>query len=169
MRLYIQEKDNLIKFNLPAKIDGSILYSFKSSDSGIENTINIDAIKNEWILKSNGSINIYGGTNEIIEAVKLEEYRCIPVYTAASKLIYIFCLPSVCKKETCYDVSKITTITVGSGNDNTIQSTQKLMSDKHAVIQRENNFNFIYPASNSNNIYIYMLIIRELLRRHNYL
>ncbi|MDO4996335.1 MAG: type VII secretion protein EssC [Bacilli bacterium] len=156
MRLYIQEKDNLIKFNLPAKIDGSILYSFKSSDSGIENTINIDAIKNEWILKSNGSINIYGGTNEIIEAVKLEEYRCIPVYTAASKLIYIFCLPSVCKKETCYDISNITTITVGSGNDNTIQSTQKLMSDKHAVIQRENNFNFIYPASNSNNIYIYV-------------
>ena len=155
MRLYIQEKDNLIKFNLPAKIDGSILFSFKS-ENGVENTINIDAVKEEWILKSNGSINIYGGTNEIIEAVKLEEYRCIPVYTAASKLIYIFCLPSVCKKESCYDISNVSAITIGSGSDNIIQSTQKLMADKHAVIQRENNFNFIYPASNSNNIFIYV-------------
>lgn len=30
MRIYIQDKNNLLKFNLPAKVDGSMLFSFKS-------------------------------------------------------------------------------------------------------------------------------------------
>lgn len=156
MRLYIQENENLVKFNLPAKIDGSILFTYKSSNSNIENTINIDAINGEWILKSNGSINIYSSDTEVISAVKLEEYRCIPVYNVSSKLIYIFCLPSICKKESCFITENIETITIGSGYDNNIQSTQKLMADKHAIIKKENNNNYIYPASNNNNIFIYV-------------
>ncbi|MBR6948690.1 MAG: type VII secretion protein EssC [Bacilli bacterium] len=156
MRLYIQEKDSLIKFNLPAKVDGSILFNYRSADTGIENTINIDAIDNKWILKSNGSINIYQGQNQVLETVELEDYRCIPVYTVSSSLLYLFCLPSVCKYEASYSTANVNTITIGSGPDNNIQSTQRLMSDKHAIIQMENNRTYITPASNDKNINIYI-------------
>ena len=30
MRIYIQENNTLLKFNLPSKVDGSLLFSFKS-------------------------------------------------------------------------------------------------------------------------------------------
>ena len=51
MRLYIQEKNNLVKFNLPIKIDGSMLFSYKSKETGLDKSINVDAIDGEWVLK----------------------------------------------------------------------------------------------------------------------
>lgn len=54
MRLYIQEKNNLVKYNLPAKVDGALLFSYKSYDTGMENSINIDSNSEGWILKSRG-------------------------------------------------------------------------------------------------------------------
>ena len=80
MRLYIQEQNRLIKYNLPAKVDGSLLFSYKSYDTGIENSINIDSNQNNWILKSNGNVNIVGTNANVTEAV-LSDYICIPVST----------------------------------------------------------------------------------------
>ena len=96
MRIYIQENNTLLKFNLPSKVDGSLLFSFKSSINGIENSINIDSLDGKWVLKSNGNINIIGSNNNVISEVVLENYMCIPVsITGISNFVCIFCLPSI--------------------------------------------------------------------------
>ena len=43
MRLYIQDKNSLIKYNLPKKVDGSLLFNFRCSETDMEYALNIDA------------------------------------------------------------------------------------------------------------------------------
>jgi len=76
VRLYIQEKENLIKFNLPAKVDGSMLFSYKSYETDLENSLNIDSDNSNWVLKSNGNVNILNG-NSILENIILTNYMCV--------------------------------------------------------------------------------------------
>ena len=93
LRLYIQDKNNLVKFNLPAKVDGSMLFSFKSSVNGIENSINIDSNDEKWILKSNGNINIIGSNGSSIDSVVLSDYMCVPVsMSGVQDYLTIFCI-----------------------------------------------------------------------------
>lgn len=49
MRLYVLEKEKLHKFNLPHKIEGSFLFSYKSKN--MEKIINIEAYESKWQLK----------------------------------------------------------------------------------------------------------------------
>ena len=51
MRLYIQDKENLLKFNLPPKVDGSMLFSFKISGGVTETTFNPTAKFQEAVIE----------------------------------------------------------------------------------------------------------------------
>ena len=42
MRLYLLETNKIYKFNLPIKIDGSFLFSYKDSKNKIENILNVE-------------------------------------------------------------------------------------------------------------------------------
>ncbi len=156
MRLYVQEKNSLLKFNLPAKVDGSMLFSFQSTN-GIENSLNIDAVDGKWILNSNGNINIIGANNSFLEKVALSDYMCIPVsITGISDYICIFCLPSTEECYYNYPIGNLTNITIGKSSDNNIVYQQNMMADHHAVIRFENNSWFLYPVSLDSKICIYV-------------
>lgn len=156
MRLYIQEKDNLIKFNLPAKIEGSMLFSYKSFDTGFENSINIDAIDGNWVLKSNGNVNIISNSG-YEEQIVLVDYMCIPVKVEGrDSFLCLFCLPSIEANGIDYSTENIETITIGNNSKNSITFVQKMMLPDHAIIKKVNNFWYIAPASNNANIYIYV-------------
>ena len=157
MRLYIQEKSSLIKYNLPAKVDGSMLYYFKSTINGMENSINIDAVDGKWVLKSNGNVNILGSGNSIIPEVVLSDYMCIPIsVTGLTNYLCIFCLPSIEEYQYAYEVGNLTNITIGKGSNNNIIYQQNMMADEHAVIKYENNSWFIYPTTTDLNVCIYV-------------
>ena len=79
MRLYIQTSKILRKFNLPAKIDGSMLFSFKLEENGLTNSINIDAINNQWVLKTNGNVNIIGNDGNFLPEMTLRDYMFVQV------------------------------------------------------------------------------------------
>lgn len=151
MRLYVQEEKNLIKFNLPAKVEGSLLFTYKLYDSGIENSINIDSQNGEWILKSNGNINIVVN-NTILSSIKLENYMCVPVTTIGkNNYTCIFCLPSVEETHVNYYVKEDTGISIGSDSNNNIVYNQNMMFPKHASIKLQNSDWYIIPESNENN------------------
>ena len=156
MRLYIQDKDNLLKFNLPSKIDGSVLFSFLSSN-GIENSINVDAIDNKWVIKSNGNVNIIdNNSNAVLDEIVLDNYKCLKIsISGISDYLYVFCLPSIEKNIYNYNVSGITSISIGKSSDNNIIYRQGLMMEKHAIIMFEKNNWFIMPYS-GNDSYIYV-------------
>ena len=161
MRIYIQENNTLLKFNLPSKVDGSLLFSFKSSINGIENSINIDSLDGKWVLKSNGNINIIGSNNNVISEVVLENYMCIPVsITGISNFVCIFCLPSIEEHQFNFGLNGLSQLTIGKGDNNNIIYQQNMMLDQQAVIRFENNSWFIYPTTTDMNSYIYVNNLR---------
>lgn len=154
MRLYIQEKENLIKFNLPAKIDGSLLYSYKSYSTGLENSINIDSQDDTWILKSNGSVDIINNNSG---SIGLTDYMCVPIHVIGhGGYTCLFCLPSVENNSNKYDLSNTSQITIGSGDGNNIVYKQNMMKAQHAIIQMSEGNWYITPATNEENCYLYV-------------
>lgn len=157
MRLYIQEKNSLVKFNLPAKVDGSMLFSFKSSVNGMDNSINIDAVDEKWVLKSNGNVNIIGNGNSVIPTVTLSDYMCIPVsISGVQDYLTVFCMPSTETNQISYSVENLSSISIGKSDDNNIVYKQNMMAEKHAVIKFENDNWLIYPATGDSNICVYV-------------
>ena len=157
MRIYIQEINTLIKYNLPAKVDGSLLYTFKSSNNSFENSINIDAEDGKWMLKSNGNVNILGNNGIVQDKIELRDYMSIPLsITGVKNYVTMFCLPSVEKSNECYDTEEKTIIKIGKDIDNNIVFNHSLMNNEHAIIFKENDAWFITPANDNINNLIYI-------------
>ena len=157
MRLYIQDKENLLKFNLPPKVDGSMLFSFKISGGVTENSLNVDSFNNEWILTSNGSINIIGADGMVVDKIALSDYMSIPILVSGiNKIFVLYCLPSIVENSFNFDVTRLNTITIGSAKDNSIVFTKNMMFEHHAVINLENNLWYIYPTSPDEKLYLYV-------------
>ena len=157
MRLYIQDKENLLKFNLPPKVDGSMLFSFKISGGVTENSLNVDSFNNEWILTSNGSINIIGAGGMVVDKIALSDYMSIPILVSGiNKIFVLYCLPSIVENSFNFDVTRLNTITIGSAKDNSIVFTKNMMFEHHAVINLENNLWYIYPTSPDEKLYLYV-------------
>ena len=156
MRLYIQDQNSVLKFNLPAKIDGSMIFSFKSS-SGIENVINVDAKDNNWVLKSNGNVNIIKDSNYILDEIVLKDYMYVPIsVSGTNNFLFVFCLPSIEEYKFNYDITDKTEIIIGKDNTNNIVYKQGLMAEQHAILKLNNDVWYIMPASNQQNIFIYV-------------
>ena len=157
VRLYIQGKNNLLKFNLPAKVDGSMLFSFKFGTSIIENSINVDAVDNKWVLKSNGNINVIGLDSAILPEIVLSDYMFTRLSIAgSSEYMSLFCLPSTENFQLSYDTRDLTNITIGKSVNNNIIYQHPSMADNHAIIKLDNYNWSILPATNDQGLYIYV-------------
>lgn len=155
LRIYIQEKENLIKFNLPSKIDGSMLFSYKSFKTGLESSLNIDAENGKWVLKSNGNINALNTPSD--GKIVLEEYMYVPINVVSdNSYLCMFCLPSIEQNEQSYEVIRKDTIKIGRGVDNDIIYDQNQMLQNHAIIKLQNSQWYIMPAVSDAKIYIYV-------------
>jgi len=157
MRIYLQGKERLMKFNLPAKVDGSLLFSFYSNNDLEEKFINIDAINEQWVLKSNENIKILNSLNSYEDEIILKNYMCIPIYDIAlDEIIYIFCLPSVEDNKYLYKFNDLKEITIGRDNDNNIVYHQNMTSSHHAKIELRDNGWYLTLISNDKNKFVYV-------------
>lgn len=158
MRLYIQEKSNLLKYNLPAKVDGSLLFTYKSLDNDMDYSINIDSLDGTWVLKSNGSINVIG-SNGVVSDMQLHDYMCVPV-SAVLRNGYtcIFCLPSIETSSSAFSVENVSQITIGRSADNNIVYDQNMMFPKHAIIFKNESDGKWYVSTvvSDENCYLYL-------------
>ena len=162
MRLYLQDKNGLIKYNLPKTIDGSLLFSFHSSETNTDYDINIDAEKGKWILKNNGNVNVDVGLNNNeetsgSESTVLEDYKCVPLSVVGTpNLVNLYCLPSVVDEDVSYSTESLTAISIGSNKKNNIIYTKNSMSECAAVIKNEKNAFWIIPPVNDPKSYVYL-------------
>ena len=157
MKLYLQDNNNLIKFNLPSTIEGSMLFSFKLQESNIESSLNIDTVNKEWVLKSNGNVNIIGPNNSILPTITLKDYVCVILRIVdINTPIYLYCLPSVDENQIKYGFSNLNQIVIGKGSNCNIIFNQSKMKDEQAIIKFESNNWYIAPIINSRDDYIYV-------------
>ncbi|MBQ7104361.1 MAG: type VII secretion protein EssC [Bacilli bacterium] len=150
MRLYLLETSKIFKFNLPVKIDGSFLFSYKDLKTKVENILNVEESNGSWKLKSNGNINILlNGT--VMPDVVLQDYSCINLKIGSNPdNKYLFCLPSNDKNVSKYEIGNNTVINIGTGNDCHIIYNNSLTSPKHLGIEFDNGEYYAVPINDAN-------------------
>ena len=86
LKLFITDGTNVLKKDLPESIQESVLIPYKPVDSSREYPISIESSEENWILKSNGSVN-YILNGQIALEGKLEENGCYDLEIASLKRI----------------------------------------------------------------------------------
>ncbi len=146
MRIFILDKEKITKFNLPTKISGVFAIDYLPVDSKIKRTVSVEAENNNWILKSNGSINVLNG-NTIVEKSQLIEYRCLQLQIKGrNDFVIIYALPSFEEKSTRYLITG-NKITIGTDSACSIVYRDQLVLPAHLAIWQENNSWFIQSAN----------------------
>ena len=80
MIVYILDKNKIVKFKLPQKLEELFVINYYPEGSTEKVLINIEQVNNDLIVKSNGSVNII--ENNIWSNKKLEEYTIISAQVA---------------------------------------------------------------------------------------
>lgn len=152
MKLYVCESDKIIEMKLPQQIDGSFLFTYKSSLDKVENSLSIDSEEGQWKLKSNGNINIMIN-NEFVDNIILEDYKFMYLANILeNKYVPLYCLPTYDRNSLKYVVNN--QIRIGKKQDNEIIYNQTNIEESQAVISNNNDIWVIQPISQKTNIYV---------------
>lgn len=152
MKLYVCESDKIIEMKLPQQIDGSFLFTYKSSLDKVENSLSIDSEDGKWKLKSNGNINIMIN-NEFVDNIILEEYKFMYLANILeNKYVPLYCLPTYDNNSLKYVVNN--QIRIGKSQDNEIIYNQTNIEAIHATISNNNDNWIIQPISPKASVYI---------------
>ena len=144
MKLYLVDTEKLYTFDLPNKVNGSFLFAFKGKDNR-ENTINIDAVNDNWIITSNGSVDLLNNGSLQPEMV-LKDFMEIPLQVIGEKENkYLYSLPFNDKSMNKYAIGQNTTITIGNANCN-ISYNNKLVLPAHLNISSSGGDWYVVPA-----------------------
>lgn len=147
MRLYLVNKNQIYKFNLPQKIDGSFLFSYLPTSADQEDLINIDAIDGQWKLKSNGNVNIVSN-NTYLEEMILSDFSVVPLASTNTKTYsFLYCLPTIDSNTKLYSLSGVDRVAVGSGNDNQVIYRSSFLLNNHAVFAKKDANWYLTPLS----------------------
>lgn len=155
MRVLLVDKEKITKLTLPEEIDGVFTMEYIPNDSKIPKELSIEAIDNQWVLKSNGSINVLEN-NRVIASCVLTDFLHIEVnINATTTNLDLYCMPNIdINKQRLAVVSE--TITIGSSADNAIIYTAPNTRTVHAGIYKKENKWKIAVPENSTDCLIYL-------------
>jgi len=155
MRVLLLDKEKITRINLPQEIDGVFLMSYKLENSNITKELNIEAREDNWVVKSNGSLNIIQNGNTVPEA-PLRDYLHLKVSIAGRKdILDLYCLPSI--ERNFYKIAVTSDeITIGSGEDNAIIYNEPEIKDVHAGIYKQDDEWYIGTPEGATDCYFYI-------------
>ena len=138
MQVLLFDKNRIKRIVLPSEPVGSYSIDYFSEGSQQKKLINIEAIAQEWVIRSNGEIQVIK-QGIIVSRVELQEYQyCMFKAQGAEEEIVIFCAPTTERNEKKLSIN-CDKITIGSTNDNIISLNNGLVQSSHAVIYKEYN------------------------------
>ena len=139
MKIFILDKYKITRFNLPEKIDDSFLIPYKGYGNPNETFVTVEANKDKWQLKSNGTVNIIDGIT-LIDNAFLENYSCYSLKVLGQKeYATLFAIPSKDEETYKLEFKNLTSISIGSNPNCNIYYRNNLTSKLHAEIKLVNN------------------------------
>ena len=141
--IYILDRNKITKYSLPNIVEDVFVIKYYSEDKNEEILININYQDNEWIIRSNGSVNII--ENNIWTSKKLELHTLIKLtINGVSDDVYLYCSPIV---ETEYLYMPLDNnnknIKIGNGDKCDIIFKSNNVFEEHAEIIRNDNGYYI--------------------------
>ena len=127
-------KNNEIKnFNLPLTVEGNYWIDDIDSNGESRNLVNIEALDGKWILKSNFETAVLIN-NKFYEKVELANYGFYTLKINNNEFVMLYCAPFYDPSNLKFEQVKISNITVGSQNGNSIYYNNSGIAPVHAVI-----------------------------------
>ena len=144
MKVYISDSEKLTKYNLPKEVQESYLIQYQPNGSKKVFDISIESNENNWILKSNGMVNVIENNYTVQSATLSNYYTCELKMSIDNEKRYLYCLPNYNEKYTDFSIYNMANIVIGNGYNCNINFPSPLLSENHVVIQNNNN-NYLYP------------------------
>lgn len=139
MKIFILDKFKITKFNLPEKVEDSFLIPYIGYNGKNDNFVTVEANKDKWQLKSNGTVNIVDGTN-MLDSVILDNYSYYSLkILGQEEYATLFVLPNRDEETYKLEIKNITSITIGSSSETNISYRNNLTGSLHAEIKFLNN------------------------------
>lgn len=137
MKVLLIDQYRISKYNLPEKVEDSFVISYKTL-SGKDSIITLEAKNGNWILKSNGSVNIFNGTNNINEINLIEYSGYLLKFLGVNNYIVLYAMPTVEKTNYNLEVVGVSKITIGSNESCNICYHNNSINQVHAELVNQN-------------------------------
>ena len=132
MKIVLMKSEKLENFVLPKNIYGNYWIFDYDNDNKKRNLVNIEAIDNKWVLKSNFEVKVYVN-NTLLESVILDEY-CFYKLKLGNETIILYTEPIIDKSFVKLRINK-NPIYIGN-NDNI---SYKLLKEKNLCLDYKDN------------------------------
>ena len=139
MKIFIEDNDKISKYELPKDPSESFLITYKPENSKNEYSINIESKENEWILKSNGLVDVLENGNLIDEAPLKDYYSYALKINGEDYYRILYCFPYIEEKSLDASVLGINQITIGSDISCNICYNSPNLSAVHVTINHSSN------------------------------
>ena len=159
MKVYISDSEKLTKYNLPKEVQESYLIQYQPNGSKKVFDISIESNENNWILKSNGMVNVIENNYTVQSATLSNYYTCELKMSIDNEKRYLYCLPNYNEKYTDFSIYNMANIVIGNGYNCNINFPSPLLSENHVVIQNNNN-NYLLTTS-YDNVYVNGLAVKQ--------
>ena len=156
MRVYLLDSEKITKILLPKEVDGIFIMNYNPVGSKIDKELCIEAKDGNWVLKSNGSINVLNENNNIIENCILTEQMHLKVNIMGREdILDLYCLPSIETSKNRLGIN-INQLTIGKKDDCSIIYNHPNIQEIHAGIYNQQNEWFLALPENAENCSIYL-------------
>lgn len=133
MRISIIKKDKIDNQLLPIKVYGSFWLNDKDLNGNDEKIIVINAVENQWLIKSDAEITIFKNKEAVTETF-LSSYEFYELKLKSGETVLIYCSPINDPSYFQLTLKSEGEITIGSNEDNNIIFNSPLLSPNHCKL-----------------------------------
>ncbi|MDD6879375.1 MAG: type VII secretion protein EssC [bacterium] len=154
MRVSLIKNGKIYNTNLPEKISGSFWIEDKDKNGQKRNLINIEAINNRWLLKSNFETKIIDG-NTVSENIYLDEFKFYELEIKGEKSHFLLYTSPIYDNNTIeLEIIGNNDIYIGNGTENSINYNVNFLSDKQIILTKKDNYWHIKNTTNNNVLFV---------------
>lgn len=148
-------KDRLFFLSLPEKVAGQYWLNL-GVDNSTRNSVTIEGVNNEWVIKSTRWVKILGGENSFLKSVPLAPMTIIPIQNEHGERSVVFTEPDTEDRLTFHKYINVGDIelSIGRGTDNDISFDFQAVSSNHAVLKYRNRKWTISDLDSRNGTYV---------------
>ncbi len=149
MKILLVEKDRINKYELPAQIADSFVINYKPV-GGKECVLTLEAKDGNWVLQSNGSVNVMSSAVSVNEVTLVEYNSYVLQFLGLNEYILLYAMPTVESENYKLDFSGLSTISIGSSANCNICYHNNAIGQVHAEIKNTNGAWFLTASSDPN-------------------
>lgn len=137
MKLYLMCSKELHTINLPSQINDSVLFSFNIKDIKDNNQLVIEAEDNNWVIKSNGSVDVLSN-NIAVDKVQIKENQMYSlVLSGTNHKLLLWSSSSIEKSSTKLSFNNLSEIFIGNSDTDNICFNNPMMFKNYTILKKD--------------------------------